>query len=405
MKKVKVAVIGCGGISREHVAAHIKCPGSEIVYCVDIKQDAAKEKAEIAKCQWHTDYLAVLDEVDAVDICTAPHAHAKIAVEAVRRGKHVLTEKVMARTLPEARWMIAEAEKADIVFMVAFVLRYWPEFEVMHDVCTSGRIGEPLQAYIQTQMNIVKSWLKSPRGIQEWRQNPYEFPMGAFLSHGCHYVDLLQWCVGPVVETANLSHAKILGEVIPGGDDTNCAIFRHENGAVSTYCESWAIPYQTGGMRFEVYGTEGSVQLSHPGGGSRVVNLLNAEGKTEVYHFNPAKKDQANVLSGSITGHLMQREIDHFISAIQNREQPRTHGREGIKSMQVVLAAEAAEREGHIINVKEFINRPDNTKPWNEADFRALVDKKYNWRPENAKSWDEFRIEAKKKYNWARTNK
>ena len=405
MQKVKVAVIGCGGISREHVDGHLACPGSDLVYCVDINEEAAKEKAERAGCRWHTDYLAVLDEVDAVDICTPPDAHAQIAVDSAQRGKHVLTEKVMARTLPEARWMIAEAEKAEIVFMVAFVLRYWPEFEAMHEVCASGRIGEPLQAYIQTQMNMARHWLHSERGMQEWRRDPYKFPMGAFLSHGCHYVDLLQWCVGPIAETANFSHAKTLGDIIPGGDDTNCAIFRHENGAVSTYCESWALPFGTGGMRFEVYGSEGSVQLACPGGGHRVVNLLNVDGKSEVYHFDPAEKDQPDVLAGNTKGHKMQGEIAHFIAAIQNRQQPRTHGREGIKAMQVILAAEAAEREGRTISVSEFVNRPENTKPWNEAEFRAWVKETYKWCPQDAKPWDDFRAEAERKYSWARAGK
>lgn len=54
---------------------------------------------------------AALDEVDAVDICTPPHLHAEMAVAAARAGKHVLTEKIMARTLPEARWMIDEAKR------------------------------------------------------------------------------------------------------------------------------------------------------------------------------------------------------------------------------------------------------------------------------------------------------
>jgi len=399
MEKVKVALIGCGGISREHVDAYLKCPGAELVYCVDIDEKAAREKADIAKCRWHTNYLDVLDEVDAVDICTPPDAHAEIAVESARRGRHVLTEKVMARTLPEARWMIEEAEKAGIIFMVAFVLRYWPEFKVIHDTCVEGRIGDILQGYIQTQMNMAGYWLKSPQGIQKWRQDPYRFPMGAFLSHGCHYVDLLQWCVGNITETSGFSHAKIFGDVIPGGDDTSCTVFRHDNGAVSTYLESWALPYSTGGMRFEVYGTEGSVQLSLPEGGHRIVNLLNSKGKTELYHFNPEKKEDS-VLAGSTTGHQMQGEIEHFVSAVLNGQQPRTHGREGIKSMQVILAAEAAEREGRVINVSEFINRPENKKPWNKEEFMLSVKKKYGRRLEKIKSWDEFRSEAKEKYSW-----
>ena len=360
MDKVRLALIGCGGISREHVDAYKSSPDAELLWCVDINEEAAKEKAERAGggCKWHTDYLAVLDDVDAVDICTPPHAHAHIAVEAARRGKHVLTEKVMARTLPEARWMIEEAEKAGIVFMVAFVLRYWPEFEAMHEACAEGRIGEPLQAYIQTQMNITKHWMNSPKGMQEWRRDPYKFPMGAFLSHGCHYVDLLQWCVGPIAETANFSHAKTLADLIPGGDDTNCAVFRHENGAVSTYLESWALPFGTGGMRFEIYGTEGSLQLARPGGGHRVVNLFNTDGKSEIFHFDPDKKDEDSVLAGSTSGHKMEGEIIHFIKAVRTGEQPRTHGREGIKPMQVILAAETAEREGRSVSIEEFVNRP-----------------------------------------------
>ena len=132
MDKVKVAVIGCGGISRAHFNGHAVCEGSEVLYAVDIDEAKAKEKAEVMGCQWHTDYLAIIDEVDAVDICTAPHLHAEMTVEAARRGKHVLTEKIMARTLPEARWMIEEVDKAGVIFMVAFVLRYRPEFEMMN---------------------------------------------------------------------------------------------------------------------------------------------------------------------------------------------------------------------------------------------------------------------------------
>ena len=368
MDKVRVAVIGCGGISRAHLNGHLACPGSEVVYCVDIIESRAREKAEVMKCGWHTDYLAVLDEVDAVDICTPPHVHAEMAVEAARRGKHVLTEKIMARTLPEARWMIEEAEKADIVFMVAFVLRYRPEFELFQKTCQSGRIGEIRQAYIQTQMNMANPAI--------WRQNPYDFPMGAFLSHGCHYVDQLLWCVGPIVETANVSHALTLAELIPGGDDTNCATFRHANGAVSAYVESWAIPYPTSGIRFEVYGTEGSLQLNYLSGGKRLVTLFSKDGQTALFEFDPAKSDHMDAFGGAKD---MQGQIRHFIECIQNRELPLTHGREGIRPMQVVLAAEVAEQEGRTLGIEEFVNRPENTKPWSEPEFRAWVKQKYDW--------------------------
>ena len=368
MDKVRVAVIGCGGISRAHFNGHAACPGSEVVYCVDIDQDKAKEKAEVMKCKWHTDYLAVLDEVDAVDICTPPHLHAEMTVEAARRGKHVLTEKIIARTLPEARWMVDEVEAAGIVFMVAFVLRYRPEFQEIKRICAQGRIGRLLQGYIHTQMMM--------RTPAIWRQNPYDFPMGAFLSHGCHYVDQLYWCIGPVVETANVSHAMTLGEIIPGGDDTNCAVFRHENGAVSAYVESWAVPFRTAGIRFEVYGTEGSLQLQYQLDGKRVVRLFNKDGQAPAFEFDPSKQDHMDAFGGAKD---MQGQIAHFIECVQTGQQPVTHGREGVKAMEVVLAATAAEEEGRTVNIEEFIHRPENAKPWSEPEFRAWVKDKYGY--------------------------
>ncbi|MBT3378339.1 MAG: Gfo/Idh/MocA family oxidoreductase [Lentisphaerae bacterium] len=371
MERTKVAVIGCGGISRAHLNGHLACPGSEVIYCVDIIESRAREKAEVMGCKWHTDYLAILDEVDAVDICTPPHVHAEMTVEAARRGKHVLTEKIMARTLPEARWMIDECEKADVVFMVAFVLRYRPEFELFQQTCAEGKLGQIRQAYIQTQLNMAKP--------AEWRQNPYDFPMGAFLSHGCHYVDQLQWCVGPIAEAMNMSHALTLNELIPGGDDTNCAIFRHQNGAVSCYVESWAIPFRTSGIRYEVYGTEGSLQLTYRSDGKRLVTLFNSDGENDLFEFDPRKEDHMDAFGGAKD---MQGQIKHFISCIQNRDLPLTHGREGIKPMQAVLAAEAAEREGRTLRINDFIERPQNTAEWSEPDFRAWVKETYGYSPE-----------------------
>ncbi len=369
MEKVKVAVIGCGGISRAHFNGHLECPGSEVVYCVDVDEAKAREKAEVIGCKWHTDYLQVLDEVDAVDICTPPHLHAEMTVEAARRGKHVLTEKIMARTLNEARWMIEEVEHAGVVFMVAFVLRYRPEFQTFHEACREGRIGDIRQAYIHTQMMLG-------RPPAAWRTDPYKFPMGAFLSHGCHYVDQLIWSVGEIVETSNVGHALTLGDVIPGGDDTNCAIFRHENGAVSCYVESWAIPYPVGSIRFEAYGTKGSLQLLYHMDGKRTVRLRDQEGDRQIFEFDPSRKDHMDAFGGAKD---MQGQIAHFIECVQQGKEPITHGREGIKAMQVILAATAAEKEQRTLNVQEFVNRPENLAPWDEAAFRAWVEQEYNW--------------------------
>ncbi len=344
MDKVRVAVIGCGGISRAHINAHLAEPRSELVYCVDTDEDKAKEKAEAAKCKWHTDYEAILEEVDAVDICTPVHLHASMTIRAAQAGKHVMTEKIMARNLDEAEEMIQATDEAGVIFMVAFVLRYRREFMLMHDICTSGQLGQIHQAYVQTSMMLGR--------VADWRKTVEMFPMGALMSHGCHYVDQLQWDVGPIVETTCMGNAFTFAEEIPGGDDTEVMINRHENGAVSAYVESWATPYPLTRLKLDVYGKEGSARVEYLADTRRVVEVNNGDGWERVWEYDPNKAELMDVFGGAKD---MHGQIAHFIECILDGKQPLTHGREGIKPMQVIAAATEGEKRGEIINVQEWL--------------------------------------------------
>jgi len=345
MAKLKAAVIGCGGISRAHINAWIADERADLVYCVDIDEERAKEKAEVVGCKWHTDYTAILDEVDAVDICTPPHLHAEMTVEAARRGKHVMCEKIMARNLDEAEAMIRETEKAGVVFMIAFVLRYRPEFQKLHEICTSGQLGRILQVYEQTSMRLGK--------VVEWRRDPLTFPMGCFLSHGCHYVDQLIWNIGPITEACSMSSNFVLGDQILG-DDTTVATFRHENGALSAYVESWAITHPITRIRFDVYGSAGSARLEYHLDGRRTVEVKNEDGHDTVFELDPSKQDYMDPFGGAKD---MHGQIAHFVECIAEGKQPLTHGREGIKAMQVILAACEAEHCGKVVRMDEFLAR------------------------------------------------
>jgi len=330
---LRVALIGCGGISRAHLEAWAAEPRAKVVYCVDVDERRAREGAERVGARWHTDYRAVLDEVDAVDICTPPHLHAEMSIAAAQAGKHILCEKVMARTLEEAEAMIRAAEEAKVVLMIAFLLRYRPEFQQFHDLCSSGQIGRLLQAYCQTSMYLST--------IAPWRRNREQFPMGVFLSHGCHYVDQLQWHVGEITHAACFSHAMTFGDVIPGGEDTTVAIFRHANGAVSAYVESWAIRYPLTPLRIDVYGSEGSARLDYHHDGRRTVEVWDAQGRRTLLEYRPQGPKE------------MEGQIRHFVDCVLIGRTPLTDGRVGLQVMRIILAACAGEREGRLKPVAE----------------------------------------------------
>jgi predicted dehydrogenase len=345
MDKVRLAVIGCGGISAAHINGILAEPRAELAYCVDVEEALAREKAETAGCAWATDYLSILDDVDAVDICTPPHLHAEMTTTAARAGKHVLCEKIMAINLDQAETMIAETEQAGIVFMVAFVLRYRREFMLLNEICRSGQLGRIHQAYAQTSMN-----LGMPPKL--WRQSLETHPFGCYMSHGCHYVDQLIWHVGEIVETASVGNAFTFAETIPGGDDTTCAIFKHESGAVSAYVESWATPYPLTRLKIDVYGSLGSARVEYLADNRRIVEVSDAEGCRRVWEFDPNNQEMMDVFGGAKD---MHGQITHFVECILEDKQPATHGREGIKAMQVISASMEAERSGQIVNVREYL--------------------------------------------------
>ena len=348
MDKVRIALIGCGGISAAHLNGILAEPRAELVYCVDTDEAAAREKAETAGCKVATDYLSILDEVDAVDICTPPHLHAEMMINAAHAGKHVLCEKIMAINLEQAESMIQAAAETGIVFMVAFVLRYRREFMIFNEICQSGRLGTIHQAYAQTSMNM---------GVppKEWRRSIETHPFGCFMSHGCHYVDQLIWNVGDIVETASVGNAFTFADYIPGGDDTTCAIFKHDNGAVSAYVESWATPYPITALKIDVYGKEGSARVEYLSDGRRIVDVLDKDGPQRVWEYDPSDQKMMDVFGGAKD---MHGQISHFVECVIEDKQPDTHGREAIKAMQVIAASMEAEHTGKIIDVQEYLTGP-----------------------------------------------
>ena len=96
--KIRIAVIGCGGISTGHINAYARMSEAcELAYCVDVDEEKAKAEAERTGAKWSTDYLSILDEVDAVDICTPPHLHAEMSLAAMTAASTCLPKKSWRR--------------------------------------------------------------------------------------------------------------------------------------------------------------------------------------------------------------------------------------------------------------------------------------------------------------------
>lgn len=201
-KKLRVAIVGCGGISEVHLRTYQNMPDVEIVAGVDIKPerlDVMKDKFGITRL--YEDWRDMLAEVkpDAVDVCTPNGVHAPAAIAASEAGCHVITEKPMAMNPGECEAMIAAAKKAGKVLVIGFQFRYHPSTEMIVRARDEGQIGNVM---------FVKCQALRRRGIPNWGVFGQKALQGGgpMIDIGVHVIEMAHYAMGspkPVAASGN----------------------------------------------------------------------------------------------------------------------------------------------------------------------------------------------------------
>mgnify|MGYP001192679654 FL=1 len=128
MGKIRLGLIGCGGMAKSHLRGLLETSNEiSVTSTCDIIPERAKEAAEIVGAEFSvTDYREMLDHVDAVLISLPHDLHFETGMFFLEGGKHVLMEKPMCNTEDECIRLIEAAEKSKKVLMTAYPVRYWP---------------------------------------------------------------------------------------------------------------------------------------------------------------------------------------------------------------------------------------------------------------------------------------
>ncbi len=224
-----------------------------------------------------TDWREVVerDDVDLVDICVPGFAHAEVATAALQAGKHVLCEKPLANTVPEAEAMVEAAAKADgVVAMVGFTYRRVPAVTLAQQLVATGRIGEVRQ----TRAVYLQDWLSDADAPLTWRLQKDAAGSGALGDLGAHIVDAVQFVTGqvltgvsgtmrtfvperPVLEqSVGLSGRASTTRRGPVSVD-DAAVFQGtlRGGGLATFEATRVAPGRKNALRFEISGSEGAI--------------------------------------------------------------------------------------------------------------------------------------------------
>ncbi|MGH2355031.1 MAG: Gfo/Idh/MocA family protein, partial [Chloroflexota bacterium] len=235
-----VAMIGCGWAGQRHAPAYALA-GGQLRWAVDADRQraealtAALPEGRAGDVRIGTDYRPALDDpaVQSVDICLPHHLHAEVAIAAAQAGKHVLVEKPLAATLDEADQMIAAAERAGVLLMVAENVHFNPLYLRVRDLLRDGAIGRPALIQMTREAYLRESFLKE----RPWFLDAHAAAGGIMMSGGIHDFETMRLLIGEVESVYALRARQRFHEM--DGDDTSVALVRFRDGTAGTLVESF----------------------------------------------------------------------------------------------------------------------------------------------------------------------
>lgn len=321
----RVALVGCGRISKNHFDAIAKLDGLSISGVCDFVEQRAKAAGEELGVPWFTSYDTMLREApcEVVTVATPSGLHAPQGILAAKAGKHVVCEKPMAITLASADALVHACDDAGVKLFVVKQNRLNPPVQLLKRAMDKGRFGKVYLA------NTTVRWTRPQSYYDQapWR-GTWEFDGGALMNQASHYVDLIQWLVGPVesviAKTATLAR-KIEAE------DTGIAVLRFRNGALGTI-EVTMLTYPKN--------LEGSITILGEKGTAKIGGT--AVNRVEKWEFAEPDPDDAlvegsNTNPTSVYGSGHEAYYRNVLSVLRGEAIPDTDGRGGRKSLELIL--------------------------------------------------------------------
>ena len=253
--KLKVAVVGCGGIGNRHAAGYLATGRAELVGVADVVRDRAEDYAD----RYHSTAYGSAQELlasqdpDLVSVSTPPDSHAEIAEQVLAAGHSVLMEKPPVLSLAELdRVTAAEQDSAGNAYVV-FQHRHGSGAVRAHRLLSDGALGDPQVAVCETLWFRPRSYFDP-----DWRGTWTGEGGGPTLGHGIHQIDLMLHLLGPW-KTINATAVRLDRPV--EFEDVSMATMIFENGAVGTMINSLLSPRELSRIRID--STGGSLEVDH----------------------------------------------------------------------------------------------------------------------------------------------
>ena len=342
---MRYAIIGCGRISPNHIAAALE-NGLVVVALCDIeetKMDETIEKFNLSKkIKKYVDYKLMLEKEkpELVAICTESGKHGKIALDCIEANANLIIEKPIALSLEEADLIIEKANKKNIKVSACHQNRFNKSVQKIREAVEANRFGKLMHATAHIRWNRGEDYYKQAPWRGTWEQDG-----GALMNQCIHNIDLLRWMMGDeITEVVGMTDNLIHGYI--DAEDIGMALVKFSNGSYGIIEGTTNIYPKNLEETLYIFGEKGTVKA-----GGKSVNLIeewqfadnldNADEVKQNYFENPP----------NVYGFGHKPLYKDVIEAIENDRQPYVTAIDGRNALELVLSIYKSAAEGKSIKL------------------------------------------------------
>lgn len=339
-RKIKIAIVGCGRVSERHFhAVDLHRERAEIVAVCDTDTQVLTKIADKTELPAYSSLETLLDnsQADVISLCTPSGLHPEQTILCAQAGRHVITEKPMATRLADGIRMVHACDQANVRLFVVKQNRLNPTLQLLRSAVKKKRFG---RIYL-VNLNVFWSRPQSYYDQAAWR-GTWEFDGGAFMNQASHYIDLLDWLIGPI-ESVHAYTATLARNIEV--EDSGVANIKWRSGALgSVNVTMLTYPKNLEGS-ITILGEKGSVKV----GGIAVNTIQHWE--FEQPDEDDEKVQVVNYATTSVYGIGHPLYYDNVIQALTGNAAPETDGREGLRSLETLIAIYLSARDGRRVSL------------------------------------------------------
>lgn len=327
-RKIRVGLIGCGRISKNHFESIQQYAADlELVSVCDVDAAALQTHTTQYKVPGYIsmDKMLASEQLDLVALCTPSGLHPQQAILAAQHGVHVLTEKPMGTRLADGVAMVKACDLAGVRLFVVKQNRRNATMQLLKQAVEQGRFGRIYNVAVNVFWTRPQDYYDQGNG---WR-GTWEFDGGAFMNQASHYIDLLDWIIGPVESV--MAYTATLARDIEV-EDSGVAAIRWRSGAMGTINVSMLTYPKNLEGSITILGEKGTVRI-----GGVAVNEI------QEWQFADTRPEDADVkaasyLTTSVYGFGHPLYYQNVVDVLRGCAEPETDGRSGLKSLELLVA-------------------------------------------------------------------